>query len=307
MLGLITDQERQEQHKNASILTQRRTAAQREPLLAHQAAVDHGRVTSFLGVDLDPPDSGLFGSQARTEVQRRTIDLQQRMSVLTASDRRADLQATLEQAVAVEVNAQRDVDDTGARLTAERVAVEQLTASAAGDGQSALLAELPPSSGFCSVPMNLARERDCPLAMSRPIDFTARRSERTAAQELVDHQNILASLHAVAETKRQAHSRAKQATSAAREAYLLPRPSMKQRGDSLRKKARLAQVERVVRDAEQAWNQSKRACRGSEGDRPRRSMRLKIGGSNPACRNAAGNERFSATFDTWCAPSLATK
>jgi hypothetical protein len=297
VLGLITDQERQEQQNNAGLVTQRRTAAQREPLLAHQAAVDHGRVTAFLGVDLDPPGSGLFGSQARTEVQRRTTDLQQRMSVLTSSDQRMDLQATLEGAVAVEVNAQRDVDDTEARLAAERIAVDQLTASAAGDGQSALLAELPPPSGFCSVPMNLARERDCPLAMSRPVDFTARRSERTAAQELVDHQNILASLQAVAETKRQAHSQAKAATSVARKAYLFANTSFdEQRGRFLEEKARLAQVERLVRDAEQAWNQSREHAEavkaiGQEIDASHeRQDQIRRAGR-------AALERFSAAFD----------
>ena len=83
-------------------------------------------------------------------------------------------------------------------------AVEQLTARATGDGQTALLAALPPPSDYCNVPMSLARERDCPLAVSRPIDLAARRSERTAAQELDDHRILVASLEAVVEKKRQA-------------------------------------------------------------------------------------------------------
>jgi hypothetical protein len=297
VLGLITDEERQEQQTNARLLTKRKEAAEQQPLLSHQAAIDHGRVRALLGIELDPPGSGLFGSQARTVLERRTVDLEGRVSALTASDRRTDLQVTLEQAITVEANARRDVDDTDTRLTAERAAVDQLTAGAAGDGQAALLAELPPPSGYCSVPMSLARERDCPLAVSRPIDFAARRSDRTAAQELVDHQKIVASIEVLAETKRQAHAQAKAATSEARRTFFTANTSYdEQRGLLLEERARLAQVERLVRDAEQAWNQStehaeavKELGRAIDASQDRQDQIRRAG------REAL--ERFSATFD----------
>lgn len=297
VLGLITDEERQEQQTNAALLTKRREAAEQQPLLSHQAGVDHGRVSALLGVELDPPGSGFFGTQARAELERRTVDLKGRISVSTSSDRRADLQVTLEQAIAIEANARRDVEDTEMRLTAERSAVDQLTARAAGDEQTALLAELPPPSGFCSVPMSLARERDCPLAVSRPIDFAARRSERTAAQELVDHKKIVASLEVVAESKRQAQSQAKAATSVARKTFLAANTLHdEQRELLLEERGRLAQVERLVRDAEQAWNQSaehaeavKAIGREIDASQDRQDQIRR------ASREAL--ERFSATFD----------
>jgi hypothetical protein len=257
VLGLITDQERQEQQQNARLLAQKREAAQKEPLLAHQAIVDHERVNALLGVELAPPASGLFGSQARVELERLTVDLGRRISALTSSDRRASLRTALEQAIELETNARRDVQDTDARLTAEKGVVEQLTARTTGDGQIALLAALPPPSDYCNVPMSLARERNCPLAISRPIDIAAKRSERTATQELDDHRDLVASLEAAVEKKRQAYRQAEARTRDARTAFLSAATSYdEQRGVLLEERARLAQVERLVRNAEEAWQRS---------------------------------------------------
>jgi hypothetical protein len=297
VLGLITEQERQEQQKNARLLAQRRDAAQREPLLSHQANVDHSRVSELLGVELDPPASGLFGNQARIELERRTDDLGRRISVLTSSDRRADLRATLEQAIESETNARRDVRDTDARLTAESVAVEQLTARAMGDGQAALLAALPPPSDYCNVPMSLARERDCPLAVSRPIDLAAKRSERTAAQELDDHRVLVASLQSVVEEKRQAYAHAEARTHVARKAFLSAATSYdEQRGLHLEEGARLAHVGRLVRDAEEAWN---RSMEHSEAVKTIGSEIEASYARQDQIRNESREalERFSATFD----------
>ena len=297
VLGLITDLERQEQQRNARLLAQRKEAAQREPLLSHQAAVDHERVRATLGVELDPPASGLFGSQARIELERRTANLDRQMSGLTSSDRRADLRLALEQAIEVEANARRDVLDTDARLSAENGAVAQLSALATGEGQAALIAALPPPSDYCNVPMSLARERDCPLAVSRPIDFAARRSDRTAAQELDDQRALVASLEAVVEQKRQAYSHAEAGTYDARKAFLSATTSHdEQRGLLLEERARLAQVERLVRDAEEAWSKSIEHAEAVK----------TIGGEIEASyarqdqirrEGREALERFSATFD----------
>lgn len=297
VLGLITDQERQELQTNAGLLTKKREAAEQQPLLSHQAAVDHGRVKALLGVELDPPVTGLFGRQSRIELEKQTVDLDGRMRVLTSSDRRASLQAALEQAVGFEANARRDVQETDTRLNAESFAVEQLTARAAGDEQAALLAALPPPSDYCNVPMSLARERDCPLAVSRPIDFSAMRSERTAAQELADQRLLVASLTALVEKKRQACVQAEARTYEARKAFLAAATSYdEQRGLLLGERARLAQVERLVRDAEEAWNRSMEHAETVK----------TIGGEIEASyarqdqirrEGREALERFSATFD----------
>ena len=184
VLGLITDAEREEQQRNAELVRQKKAAEKTEPLLAHQASVDHDRVKRLLGADVPPPSSDLFGSQTHTEIERRKADLGKRIEELATSDSREGLRAALEECVQAETNARRDVEDLDTRLAAERMAVEQLTARARGEAQTELLASLPPPRDYCNVPMSLAREHGCPLAAGRPFDLAERRSERTAAQEL---------------------------------------------------------------------------------------------------------------------------
>lgn len=257
VLGLISDEEREEQQKNARLVVERKEATQREPLLSHQASVDHGRVQSLLGAELAPPSSGLFGSQARTELDRRRSDVNNRIAALDASDQRAGLRTALEHAVQTETNARRDLQEADARLAAERMALEQLVGRAKGEQQVALLGSLPPARDYCNVPMTLARERACPLAISRPIDLAERRSERSAAEELGHLQEVVRALEARIEEKRGMLTAAEASTKAARRAFLEAATSFdEQRARLLEERAELGQAERLVRDTENAWKRS---------------------------------------------------
>ncbi len=257
VLGLITEQEREEQERNATLVADKKSATQREPLLAHQAATDHARVQRLLQSEVAPPSSGLFGSQARTEMNRRREELGKRMAELASADQRASLQGALERAVGVEALARRDLEDSRARLAMESATVVQLASKAKGESQSNLFAGLPPPRDYCNVPMALARERGCPLASTQPLDLAERRSERTAAEELEAQREVVRAIEATVAKKEQALKDAEAATLAARRGYFAAATAYDEhRGRLLDEQAQLQQAQRLVDDAENAWVQS---------------------------------------------------
>lgn len=297
VLGLISDEERAEQARNARLVAQRKTAAQREPLLSHQATVDHQRVQDLLGIQVAPPSSGLFGSQARAELNRRKAELTRKEEALAASDRRAELRGALEAAVQAETNAQRDVDESEMRLAAEQAAVQQLTARAKGDEQTDLLAALPPARHYCNVAMTLAREHGCPLATTRPAQLAQRRSERSAAEELRDLQEVVRVLENGAQQKRSAFETAEAATREARRALMVAATAHdEEQGRLLDERAQLRHAERLVSQAADAWTGAVQHAETIE------QLAHDINASytrqeelRRAGRQALG--RFSATFD----------
>ncbi len=257
VLGLVSDQERAEQQRNAQLVAKKKEASQREPLLAHQASVDHKRVQDLLAVELAAPSSELFGSQGREEIRRRRADLDGRIAELAASDRRAELQSALEHAIQVETNARRDLEEAGARLALEQGTLRGLKGEIRKDGQVALLASLPPARDYCGVPMTLAREQGCPLATSRPIDLGEKRHERSAAEELAGQEQVVGALVSMLDGKRKAVSVAESTSKDARRALLAAATSYdEQRGRLLEERAQLGQAERLVTEAEEAWKRS---------------------------------------------------
>ena len=257
VLGLIADDERVEQQQNARLVAERKTAAERAPLLAHQAAVDHRRVEDILELTLKPPSSGLFGQEARRELDRRTAELHNRISVHSADDPRPSLREALERAVSAETNARRDLDEVEGRLAVERAAVGQLDADVRGDAQAALLAALPPSRDYCNAPLELARERGCPLAQSRPHNLAEHRSQRTAAEELAAMQEVVAAIAEDVSNKKLALATAEADTARARRAFLVAATEFDgQRGGLLDERAQLRQAARLIDNAERAWRES---------------------------------------------------
>lgn len=297
VLGVITDAEREEQQRNVRLVAQRKESAQREPLLRYQATVDHDRVQKLLGIEVAAPSSGLFGSEARVELDRRKAEWAEKEKRLRASDLRESLRKELEQNIASEAIARRDVEDVQSRSEVQQSAVEQLDSAARGEARTNLLAALPPGRNHCNVPLALARERGCPLVTERPIDFTERRAERSAAEELRAQREIAAYLVNELREKRAAVAVAEAATADARRAYLKATTAFEEeRGRLLEEEARLREGERLVTNAEVASRTATELAEalirlsGEIEESYKRQELLREEG-----RDALG--RFSATFD----------
>jgi len=250
VLGLVSDAESAEQTKNAQLVAEKKAAAEQVPLLEHQAQRGHERLCRELGVTLPAVSTDLFGSSARDELERRTAALKQSRQELESGDRRAALQTALEQALIAETNARRDLKDANDRLEMQRSVLSQL----AGYSQSSVLAELPAAVGYCNVPITLAREKGCPLAVSRPMEFAAGQSARTAAQEQTAQGELVKSLEAKVNEFKKALSAAEASTKETRRALWAASTRFNEEiAKQLQSEAWLTQVTRLVEDTEQDW------------------------------------------------------
>lgn len=254
VLGLISDHERAEQQRNAQLVARKKDAEKRHPLLAYQASVDHGRVQSLLGVQLADPSTPLFTSQARAELERRESDLKARMAALEASDRRTGLQAALERAVGAEARSRLELQDAEEKLRWHEETLRQVKGVAKKEDQVALLASLPPPRDYCAVPLTLARDRGCPLATSQPVELAEKRSERSAAEEIANLDQVIQVTRGIVEDKRNALLSLDASSKNARRALMAAATAYdEQRSRLLEERAQVLQAERLVGDAEHAW------------------------------------------------------
>jgi hypothetical protein len=254
VLGLISDAERAELQVNARLVAEKKEATRLEPLLRHQAETDRARLSKALGKDLPLSSTPLFGSEARAELGRQRQNLMLREKAFSESDRRAELRTALEDANRAEGALKQTREDSRSRLALTQESVRVLS----GQEQSALLSSsLLPPRDFCNVPLRLAQENGCPLAVGRPVELAARRGERVAAEELAAQRDLVASLEKEVARIDQAIKVAEAATVAARRAYMSAATDCQEQQSRLQnERATLGQVERLIELAEEAARQA---------------------------------------------------
>jgi hypothetical protein len=259
LVGLLESDETLEQRRNARLLSERKHAAELEPLLLHHARLEHSRVERLLavGVPLPPPSSDLFGSKVEQELSGRRSVVDERLARLAADGRSHDLQRGLERAIEREVRADVEARQTEERLEQERATLDQLRARTAGDAQIAILASLPPSTGYCSVPLSVARDRECPLALSTPLRFNDRLVQRTAAQELEDLSTVVHGLEHLVSQKRSEHALTVAEANHARRRLLEASTNHQQAlTEAMAEAAKLTQIANLAGDARGAWQRA---------------------------------------------------
>jgi hypothetical protein len=177
-LGLVSDAEREEQHRNATLVARKKKLTDRLPLLSHQAQVDERRLAEVVG-QTDVVASGLAADRLRGDLFRRRNILEQRRRELLANDPREEGRTVRERAAVEAENTARDLRDVEERLAGAQIDLDTLTSEHEGEQQRHLLSELKPSGDYCRVPLAMARREGCPLYSPRSIDFLAARGERS--------------------------------------------------------------------------------------------------------------------------------
>lgn len=216
VLGLISDDERNELQRNAQLVSGKEEAARLAPLLRHQAEMDRQRLTKALGKELPLTSTPLFGSEARAEIEARREDLKKRKATLDAGDRRQELQTAVEAASAHEGALKEKLKGVQERLDGVQGVVSEL----AGTQQSGLLAALPPSRDFCNVPLRVAHEKGCPLAVERPVELGSKRSARAASVELAAERQVVTALQQEIQRIKDEIDAAERASKTARREFL---------------------------------------------------------------------------------------
>ena len=180
-LALVSDAERDEQHRNAILLTRKKRLADRIPLLRHQAEVDEKRLGELLEMS-GLLAAGLVEEGIRSEISRSRMSVQRQREEFLARDPRQQAQAKSERAAVAVETARRDLKDLEDRLQGERIYLETLDADHQGEEQRQLLQEMDPLRYYCNVPLELAAQEGCPLFSRRPINFLAAKGERSLGE-----------------------------------------------------------------------------------------------------------------------------
>jgi hypothetical protein len=204
---------------------------------------------------------GLFGEAGAALVeQRRATVTEQRAWLDAAAEAREEAARSRDAVVAALAEAKRDVREAEGLLGVEQRALTALEAAQAGRDVGAILADLPPGSRYCHVPMTEARTQGCPLATSRVVALDERRAARTAAEERAAQWELVAvhlrevearhdALRAAEADHRSAHAQSVRAHTAYDEAR-----------DALRvAEQELREAERLVAFAASSWREAERA------------------------------------------------
>jgi predicted nucleic acid-binding Zn-ribbon protein len=249
VLGLISDEERAELQRNAQLLVDKKEAERLEPLLQHQAETDHRRLSNGLGKELPVTSTPLFGSETRAELARRRDALEKRRASLEQNDRREALRTGLEVASKHEGALEESIRAVRDRLEG----VKGVTAELAREGQSELLSSLPPPRDFCNVLLSEARESGCPLAVGRPIEIGAKRSQRAADDELAAKRVVVAGLEREVKRLEGEMKATERTTKDARRDYLSANTAYTEAQSKLQDaRSKLEQLDRLVDAAEGA-------------------------------------------------------
>ncbi|AFE10358.1 chromosome segregation protein SMC [Corallococcus coralloides DSM 2259] len=251
VLGLSSDAERHELQRNAQFVADKEDAARSAPLLRHQADTDRQRLSTVLGMELPLTSTPLFGSATRAELEKRRAELKTRKQELEESDRQEELRTLLEIASENEGALKEKLKGVQERLDAVQGMVGELV----GTQQSGLLASLPPSRDFCSVPLRMAHEKCCPLAVGRPSDISSKRSERAATEELAIERGLAAAIQQeIARIKSEIEA-AERATKNARRQLLAASTAYVEANANLREEnAKLDHVGQLIDAAEKTAN-----------------------------------------------------
>ena len=293
VLGLVSDAERVELQRNAQLVASKDEAARTAPLLRHQADTDRQRLLSVFGKDLPLVATPLFGSMARAELEARRADLAKRKQALEKSDRQEEIRTALEDAKDHHGALKEKLKSAEERLESVQGTVSQL----AGTGQSGLLATLPPARDFCNVPLRVAHENGCPLAVGRPVDITGKRSERAAAEELADERTValvlqqeVARIQKEIEAAEQATVKARRELLAASTAYVEAQGKLREERAKQDHVGQLIEAaESAAKDAASKTDSIKSFIRDTEESYARQDKIREA--------NRAAIHRFSARFD----------
>jgi hypothetical protein len=253
MLDLISDEERAEQGKNARLVAKKQAAAERAPLLAHQAEVDDKRLAELLGIGRSKANGPLFTGDPQALLAARRHALEATVAAARAGhdDGVEKQREAWEAAVAARAEAARDLREAEARLDAERAAMAEANDGAPPRVQLALLGTtLPPGRAFCSVPLAVARAERCPLAGASHAEVRSRRG-RKIEDDAATPDEVLTALELQRTHLQGALDQARAAEHSAQQAFLGAQEAQRAEAATLEKeRAALAQIERMLGHAD---------------------------------------------------------
>lgn len=192
LLALVSELEQTELELNAKLLWENKANESLLPKLQHQSKVDLERLKSALKKELPDLGDELFHQAVKVELDSRTKVLDEQEKKTTANQIENLQEAWRKEASKAEA-AKELVEEVKQTIENQQMKLRLLRNEITPDKYKEWLATLPPPKGYCSVPLEVAREAGCNLALDRPVDQSEIQEDKTKdqAERILRFLNIL--------------------------------------------------------------------------------------------------------------------
>lgn len=171
LLALVSEQEQKELELNATLLAQNKANEALLPKLQHQSKVDLERLKAALKKELPDLGDELFHQSVNVELDDRTKVLDEQEKKLPTAKQVEDLQETWRREASKADAAKETLEEVKQTIEKQQMKLRLLRKEITPDKYKEWVATLPPPKGYCAVPLEVAREAGCNLALDRPIDL----------------------------------------------------------------------------------------------------------------------------------------
>lgn len=167
VLALVSEREQTEMESHARLLAKNKQHDALLPKLQHQASIDVERLKIALGVELPDLGNELFYQAVTSELEIRAKLLDEEATKLPTSEQVNDAQERWKLDELKAEAAKQRQDDVVQAIENHRKTIQLLRNEITPEGYQEYLASRPPAKGYCSVPLELARQSQCRLAYER--------------------------------------------------------------------------------------------------------------------------------------------
>ena len=212
LCALMSDEESEAQRRYEDLALEKQGLEERAPRLADRAAEDRRRLARLLGVEDDTNDAGpLFAARFRETVSRRKASLAAAEEALAAQaievEQAEDATRQAAEACGARVEALREAE--ARREEAKRPSEKKREA------EEGAPAPPPVRAGLCSVPLDVAMAKGCPLAASHPAAAPmTREGKKALAEAVMEAKRTLAEARSAQKEAAAEHTRRRSALSA---------------------------------------------------------------------------------------------
>ena len=169
--GILDEQENYELENNARLLKDRDVAIKRIPILKSQASVDHNRLQQSLGEKLPSLDEPLFRNQVESKIKQNVLNVQKELKNFDSDIVLEVLEEKFRKQLKATAFAEAGLQQIDTLIEGKNTELELVKKNESKESIEKFILELKPGRGYCSVSMNEARSKSCPIAHETPADF----------------------------------------------------------------------------------------------------------------------------------------
>jgi hypothetical protein len=257
ILALVSEQEQKELELNARLLAQNKTDEALLPRLQHQAKVDLERLKVALGKELPDVGDDLFHQAVNAELNARSRALDEQAKVIPSPDEIQRLQEVWQRAASDVDVAKQTLEEVRESLANHKQRLALLKKEITPQQYTEWLKSLPPAKGYCSVPLDIAREAGCTLAFERAVDLQSE-AELAKTKDLAVAVNRLVNSLALEVANKAALANRREEAAREPRQKLIEAQTRQLNGTRDLTKARdhIDELRRLAENAKKAWDDS---------------------------------------------------